>query len=116
MKRRTTEITVMDLGASHVACAVFTNGRSGGLAIQRLRVEELANGAGPLNDWVGEVGRAIERMSDNGKSGSGVHLSLPTHVALTRFNRVPALSTAKLGRVLEFEAAQTIPFPLNEVN
>lgn len=56
----------------------------------------------------------MEKVGEKGR-GEAVHLGIPGHVALTKWVRTPAVAGAKRAKVVEFEAAQNIPYALEEV-
>ncbi len=47
--------------------------------------------------------------------GDQIVASLPAHSAIARFIKLPPVSPGRLKEIIQFEAQQHIPFPLNEV-
>lgn len=48
-------------------------------------------------------------------SGATVVVSMPGHAGLTRFTKLPPVEKKRVGEIVKFEAAQQIPFPLDQV-
>jgi len=54
-------------------------------------------------------------MSAAGLSGSPVHVSFPRRMATLKYARLPHADAAQISMMIQFEAQQYIPFPLDEV-
>lgn len=54
-------------------------------------------------------------LSRNKVEGDLVAIALPGHSALTRFIQLPPVESSKVAQIIEYEAKQQIPFPLEEV-
>ncbi len=64
--------------------------------------------------WLVGVAAALAKIGE--KAGDdAVHVGIPGNVALTKFVRTPAIVGARRAKAVEFEAAQNIPYALNEV-
>ena len=59
---------------------------------------------------------AIAELADNLKlKGSSAWCSVAGHLVFYRFVKLPPVQGDKIGQIVEFEARQQVPFPLNEV-
>lgn len=105
---------VVDCGASHVACCKFTTGGHGGLRVDAF--SHATHPGDPAGDarWADHV---VEAVAAARAAGFGTHgtLVLPGHLALTKFVKTASVAAAKRERIVAFEAAQNIPYPLDEV-
>ncbi len=110
--------TVVDLGASRVVFAVFERARSGGLRL--VECERVAHAPEGTGDAAGrtQMSAALAKVAgmrrERGRGGE-IWLGMPAHLALTKWVTIPAIAGAKHARLVRFEAAQAIPYPLEEV-
>lgn len=54
-------------------------------------------------------------LSRNKVEGDQIAIALPGHSALTRFIQLPPVESKQVAKIIEYEARQQIPFPLEEV-
>ena len=106
---------VVDLGASHVACGRFLTGKGGHLTLEAYRLERFD--AEPAGDdrWIEALTQAWGRIVQVPALRGPVAAALPGHLALTKFIKTPAVPHAKRDKIVHFEAAQAIPYPLDQV-
>ena len=115
MLRRSRRLFVADLGASHVACGVFSTGRSGKLILEHVLVDALSGDVSFDSLWREAVARSFARIAKDARFRGRLALGLPGHVALTKFIKTPAIGPSQRNKVIQFEAAQNIPYPLTDV-
>ena len=59
---------------------------------------------------------AVKELTDKLKlKGNKVWYAIAGHVVFTRFVKLPPFEDAKADQIVEFEARQNVPFPINEV-
>jgi type IV pilus assembly protein PilM len=104
------------LGSQRVTAAVFSKDSKGGLILNKFAVQEMEG------DPMSELGRtvmlggAVKELTKTLKaSGSKAWFSLPGHSVFTRFVKVPPVAKEKVDQMVELEAKQHVPFPINEV-
>jgi type IV pilus assembly protein PilM len=69
-----------------------------------------------MGEQVVAVREAIARLTnDYDLEGSQVCLSVPGHSAFARFAKLPPVEPKQIPKIVQFEAAQQIPFPIGEV-
>jgi len=69
-----------------------------------------------MGEQVVAVREAIARLTnDYDLEGSIVALSVPGHAAFARFAKLPPVEPKQIPKIVQFEAAQQIPFPIGEV-
>jgi len=105
---------VVDVGFETVSWACCLRGREGGLELEAWGTELLDGAAESEAEWWGEVAAALRKLGEKAR-GEAVRLGIPGHVALTKWVRIPAVAVTKRAKVVEFEAAQNIPYPLEDV-
>lgn len=106
----------LKLGTQNVSIAEFKSGKAGSLILSR--VEESGLVADPSADAtrVAQTKMAIAELSAKVKlKGSHVRVSLASQSAFSRFIKLPAVDGQDVAKLVEFEAAQNIPYPMNEV-
>jgi type IV pilus assembly protein PilM len=69
-----------------------------------------------MGEQVVAIREAIARLvNDYELDGSIVSLSVPGHAAFARFAKLPPVEPKQIPKIVQFEAAQQIPFPIGEV-
>jgi type IV pilus assembly protein PilM len=109
-----TRTTVLNCGAERTTLAVFR--RSG----NRLCLENYADELHPLADengdrWLENTGSALHALRKKVKIRGPVTLTLPAHLVFTKLVKVPRVASARLAKVVTFEAEQNIPYALADV-
>jgi type IV pilus assembly protein PilM len=106
---------VADLGSSRISCGAFRLGRDRSLVLEHVFLDALQGDLSLESLWRESVARSLTKISSDRSFRGQLSVALPGHVALTKFIKIPALDRSKRGKVIEFEAAQAIPYPLGEV-
>jgi type IV pilus assembly protein PilM len=103
------------LGASHVTAGSFGVSATGRIVLQRFVFE--AQDADPAHEarWNDHTANALGSIASREKLAGSCVVTVPGHLALTKFIKTPALDPAKRTQSLAFEASQHIPYPLSEV-
>lgn len=113
---RSSNILVFDCGAAHLSGGVFALKKDEGLCLESHASETLLVDLTDENPWVLAVGEAVTRIMDRlDYAGHECLLSVPGHLSLTKFVKTPAVDRSKRDRIVQFEASQNIPYPLDEV-
>lgn len=113
---RSTRVLTLDCGASHLACALFAVDQRGAVQLERFASENFVVDPSDESRWTEAVGQALQTLL--AREDFGVRecvLAVPGHFALTKFVKTPAVERAKRDRIVQFEASQNIPYPLDEV-
>lgn len=112
---RPNRLLAIECGASHVACGLFRAGAGGWKRVRWTEVEFVVD---PADDrgWIAGVAGALAELFAREKYPvRDAILAIPAHLALTKFVKTPAVTREQRHRVAQFEAAQAIPQPLDEV-
>jgi len=112
---RSPRVLAVDIGAGHVACGVFTAGAAGRLVLQQFAIEPHSSDPSHEARWATEIAQSLGAVSARNKLGGVSALAVPGHLALTKFIKTPSMAKEKRGKIIAFEAAENIPYPLDEV-
>ena len=107
-------VVIIDCGASRTALGVFDR-RGHGLRLDALAVETFPATAGNEDDWLENTRAALLALGKRVKTAGPVVLVLPAHLVLTKLINTPRVEPAKRGKIIRFEAGQTIPYALTDV-
>lgn len=106
---------VVDAGAGHVAGGVFSAGAGGKLVIEEFALETRSSDPSLEPAWMERTAQALAGMAKQRKLRGPAALAVPGHLTLTKFIRTPAVAPAQREKVIRFEAAQAIPYPIAAV-
>lgn len=108
-------ILTLDIGAHSLKIAEFVEAR-GGLEMTRYAVTDL--GLDPQSD--ADISQYLIQaihglLAESGCKPGPVQLSISGHSVFSKFVKLPPTTPDKVLQVIQYEAQQNIPFPLNEV-
>ncbi len=106
---------VIDAGAGHVAGGVFSLRADGKLVLEEFALETRSSDPSLEPGWMERTAQALAAVASRRKLRGAATLAVPGHLTLTKFVKMPAVAPGKRGRVVQFEAAQAIPYPLDAV-
>jgi type IV pilus assembly protein PilM len=115
MATRFPPVLVIDCGASRVSATSFGSTTDGTPVVRAVHVESLDTETTDDLQWARAVGDAIRRIVTQRRMRGPVTLIVPGHLTLTKFIRVPHVDEARREKIIQFEARQNIPYPLEEV-
>jgi type IV pilus assembly protein PilM len=96
--------------------AEFRTTPDGGLVLQSYRLTELLADPAADASRLGQVKLAVSEMVSTAKaSGARVNYAIPAQSVFTRFVKLPAVGEEKVEQIIQFEAQQNVPFPIDEV-
>ncbi len=109
-------ILSLSLGAQQVTGAMFSKTAGGGLRLDRIERRDFAGDPGEDGLRAAQTAQAIKEvvaeLKAKGAKASYVISSFPV---LIKFVSLPALDGAQVDQIVEFEAQQQVPYPINEV-
>ena len=109
-------VLTVDSGAGHVACGVFTFAqKTGRLALDQFALESFNPDAALESHWSELVSQSLIAAAKRASLSGPAVFAMPGHQTLTKFVKTPAVDKTKRDKVIQFEAQQNIPYPLNEV-
>ena len=112
----TSTFAVLDLGSQRVSGAVFGKSKTGGLVLKQVEFAEMLGDPSVEATRLPQMRVALLEISDKLRlKGRAVWYSIAGHVVFTRFVKLPPFQDDKADQIVEFEARQNVPFPINEV-
>ncbi|MDP3069029.1 MAG: pilus assembly protein PilM [Opitutaceae bacterium] len=112
---RSPRVLAVDIGAGHVACGSFAVGASGRLVLQHFALEPHSSDPSHEARWAVEITQSLGAVGARRKLAGPASIAVPGHLALTKFIKTPSVAKEKRGKIISFEAAENIPYPLEEV-
>src|SRR5687768_9522779 len=112
---RSHRVLAVDIGAGHVACGAFAVGASGRLVLQQFALEPHSSDPSHEARWAVEIAQSLGAVGARRKLSGPSAIAVPGHLALTKFIKTPSVAKEKRGKIIGFEAAENIPYPLEEV-
>jgi len=111
----TKNIAVLNLGSQRVSGAVF--GKVGGdLVLKRYDFVDLSGDPSVDVSRAPQLRVALQELAEKLRlSKQSVWYAVAGHVVFTRFVKLPPVQPDKVDQIVEFEARQNVPFPINEV-
>lgn len=106
-------IVVVDVGASSVKVAEFSS-ISGSLELKKYGVAPLGEASGEGRD-AAVMATLRELMLEHGVAKGGASIAVPGQSVFTKFVKCPPVAKDKLHKIVEYEAVQNVPFPIDEV-
>ena len=109
-------IICLGLGSQTVRMAEMYADKNGGLVLHSYRSSELL--ADPAADAtrIAQISIAVSEMVQAERlAGRDVNYSIPSQAVFTRFVKLPTVGAEKVEQIVEFEAQQNVPFPIDEV-
>lgn len=113
---KTDRILTLNVGANTLSMGVFYPVKGGGVELVQYAVQaldpEVAAGD-ERNAYI--TGTLREMMMEYGIAPGPVLISVPGQSVFSRFVKLPSVSKEKISQIVQYEAQQNVPFPINEV-
>jgi type IV pilus assembly protein PilM len=106
----------LDLGASSVKLAEFQASKNGALTMTRFNFAEISMDPA-RQEHRSEITSEIIRdlLKEAGVNRAPALISVPGQSVFTRFVKLPAVEETKVVQIIQYEAQQNVPFPMEEV-
>jgi len=109
-------IVSLNLGSQQVSGAVFTKSPGGGLRLDRYERTDLVGDPSDDDRRLAQAGMAVKEVASGLKlKGAKTSYVVPSFPVLMKFASLPALDGEQVDQIVEFEAQQQVPYPINEV-
>jgi type IV pilus assembly protein PilM len=109
-------IISLNVGSQQVAGAVFSKTAGGGLRLDRIERRDLAGDPGEEGGRAGQSADALKEIVSALKiKGARTNYVVSSFPVLLKFASLPALDGSQVDQIVEFEAQQQVPYPINEV-
>jgi len=106
----------IDFGAGSLKLAEFDVGDSGALRLVRYALKPLGLAGAQDAAREGVVLRGLQEMlSDKSISARTCNVCAPGFHVFSKFVKLPPVDSSKIGQIIQYEAQQNVPFPLDEV-
>ncbi len=110
-------LVVLNLGSQRVGGAVFGQAANGELTLKKYDFAEMVGDPSVDATRMPQLKVAIAELAEKLKiKGSSAWYGVAGHSVFTRFVKLPPVSGDKVDQIVEFEARQNVPFPINEVS
>jgi type IV pilus assembly protein PilM len=106
-------IVVVDVGASSVKMAEFSSA-TGALELMKYGVASLGEQSSDGRD-AAVMSAMRELMLEHGISKGSAIIAVPGQSVFTKFVKCPPVAKEKLQQIVQYEAVQNVPFPIDEV-
>jgi type IV pilus assembly protein PilM len=108
-------IAVLNLGSQRLSGAIFS--KSGGdLVLKRYEFVDMPGDPTVDATRLPQLKIGIQELASRLKiKGSAVWYAVAGHTVFNRFVKLPPVQDDRVAQIVEFEARQNVPFPINEV-
>ncbi|MEM7144961.1 MAG: Amuc_1101 family PilM-like pilus complex protein [Verrucomicrobiota bacterium] len=111
-----TSFVALNIGSQRVSIAEFSATPQGGLLLKKYSSSELLGDPAADSSRNAQVAASVKELSaELGLKKEAVRYAISGQSVFTRFVKLPPLTEEKVGDIVEFEAQQNVPFPINEV-
>src|SRR3954469_21630360 len=105
-----------DFGAGTVKVGEFVANEAGSLTLTQFGVKSLGQEGTQESKREAAVLKAIqELLSQKGYRGKNINVCAPGFHVFSKFVKLPPVDTSKVTQIIQYEAQQNVPFPLEEV-
>lgn len=109
-------ISVINLGSQRVSGAIFGRTPGGDLILKRFDAVDIDGDPSVDVSRLPQLKVAVDELVGRLKiKGQSVWYSVAGHTVFTRFVKLPPVQGDKMDQIVEFEAKQNVPFPIDEV-
>jgi type IV pilus assembly protein PilM len=108
----------IDCGAASLKVALFEPRPNGVLVLARYEIASLGQRGLEEVERTGLLKEVLRDVFDRNEiraKGLDANICTPSYQSFTKFLSTPALDGSKVGKIIEYEAQQNVPFPLDEV-
>ncbi|HAV62940.1 MAG TPA: hypothetical protein DCY13_11315 [Verrucomicrobiales bacterium] len=106
----------VDFGASTLKIAEFDITPDGALAVRNYGVESLGLAGSQDAAREGVVIKALQKLiSERGFGAKNINVCAPGFHVFSKFVKLPPVDASKVTQIIQYEAQQNVPFPLEEV-
>ncbi len=107
---------VVDFGATNLKLAEFELTEAGGLSLCQYGFKSLGQDGTQEATREGAMLKGLqEALSEKSYQSRNVNLCAPGYHTFSKFVKLPPVDTSKVTQIIQYEAQQNVPFPLDEV-
>src|SRR2546425_5137322 len=106
----------VDFGAVNLKIAEFEINDAGGLLLKQYGLKSLGQEGTQENTREAAMARGLhELLSEKSFGSRNINLCAPGFHTFSKFVKLPPVDTSKVTQIIQYEAQQNVPFPLEEV-
>ncbi|MFM1768775.1 MAG: hypothetical protein RJA22_1304 [Verrucomicrobiota bacterium] len=106
----------VDFGATNLKVAEFEITEAGGLSLRNYVIRSLGQDGTQEATREATLQRALtEILEDKAFTARRVNVCAPGFNTFSKFVKLPQVDTSKVSQIIQYEAQQNVPFPLEEV-
>jgi type IV pilus assembly protein PilM len=107
---------VVDFGATNLKLAEFELTEAGGLSLCQYGFKSLGqDGTQEATREVAMLKGLQEALAEKSYASRNVNICAPGYHTFSKFVKLPPVDTSKVTQIIQYEAQQNVPFPLEEV-
>src|SRR5436305_2580794 len=112
----TKSFLAVDFGAGSLKLAEFEVNEAGGLRLKQYGLKSLGSEGAQESTRGNAITRALQALtSEKNFSAKNVNVCAPGFHVFSKFVKLPPVDTSKVTQIIQYEAQQNVPFPLEEV-
>ena len=112
----TKSFLAVDFGAGSLKLAEFMVNEAGGLSLINYGIKSLGLEGSQEATREATILKALqEAMAEKGIKSKNVNVCAPGFHVFSKFVKLPPVDTSKVTQIIQYEAQQNVPFPLEEV-
>lgn len=106
----------VDFGAGSLKVAEFEPTESGGICLRAFGSQPLGLGGAQEAAREGVLKKALQTLlSEQGFDSKDINVCAPGFQVFSKFVKLPPVDSSKVTQIIQYEAQQNVPFPLEEV-
>jgi type IV pilus assembly protein PilM len=112
----TKSFLVVDFGATNLKLAEFELTEAGGLSLRQYGFKSLGqDGTQEATREAAMLKGLQEALAEKSYQSRNVNICAPGYHTFSKFVKLPPVDTSKVTQIIQYEAQQNVPFPLEEV-
>ena len=112
----TKSFLAIDFGAGSLKLAEFEVNEAGGLRLRQYALKPLGAEGAQETAREATILKALQQvLSEKGIKGRNVNVCAPGFHVFSKFVKLPPVDASKVTQIIQYEAQQNVPFPLEEV-
>src|SRR6266849_5829523 len=112
----TKSFLAVDFGAGSLKLAEFEVNESGGLRLKQYGIKSLGAEGAQETSREAAILKALQGlMTEKGVKAKAVNVCAPGFHVFSKFVKLPPVDPGKVTQIIQYEAQQNVPFPLEEV-
>jgi type IV pilus assembly protein PilM len=112
----TKSFLAVDFGAGSLKLAEFEVNEAGGLRLKQYGIKSLgAQGAQETTREAAILKALQETLAEKGVKAKSVNVCAPGFHVFSKFVKLPPVDASKVTQIIQYEAQQNVPFPLEDV-